>query len=239
LSTARRAVPRAASRAGAKSIARRRTELLLGVGAFYVALWFLWATPVVLPLRIFVVLLHEISHAIAAIATGGVVERIVLYPNEGGATWVRGGNAFIMLSAGYLGSLLWGLALIEVAGARAKRARWALGALAAVVLVVATLYVRNPFGFVFAAAFGLALVWGARKLPARGVALVLLLLGLTSALYALLDIRSDILARPHLESDAHMLAELTGVPTLVWGALWSALGLAACWFAIRRWLRRV
>jgi hypothetical protein len=221
-----------------KSTSRRRTELLLGVTAFYTALWLLWWTPVVFPLRIFVVLLHEISHALAAIATGGTVERIVLHMDEGGATYVRGGSPFIMLSAGYLGSLLWGLALIEVAGTRPKRARLALAGLGGFVLVIAALYVRNIFGFLFAAAFGAALVLAARKLRARGVAIVMLGLGLTSALYAILDIRSDILARPHLRSDARMLAELTGVPTLVWGVLWSGIALVACWFALRRWLRR-
>jgi hypothetical protein len=221
-----------------KTKRRRQTELLLGVGAFYLLPWLLWPTPVVLPLRIFVVLLHEISHAVAAVATGGTVERIVLHANEGGATYVRGGNPFIMLSAGYLGSLLWGLALIEVAGTRAVIARRVLLGLAVMLLVVAALYVRNIFGFLFAVAFGGALLVASRRLRPRGVAIVLLAIGLTSALYALLDIRSDILTRPHLPSDAHMLGELTGLPTLFWGLLWTALGLAACWFAVRRWLRR-
>jgi hypothetical protein len=221
-----------------KTKRRRQVELLLGIGAFYIALWFLWTTPVVFPLRVFVVLLHEVSHAMAALATGGSIERIVLDAGEGGATYVRGGNAFLMLSAGYLGSLLWGLALIEVAGARAVVARRALYGLAGLVLVVALLYMRNLFGFFFSLLFGAALLLAARRLRPRGIAIVLLGMGLTSALYALLDIRSDILQRPHLRSDARMLAELTGVPTLVWGALWTVLGLFVCWFAVRRWLRR-
>jgi hypothetical protein len=217
---------------------RRRTRLLLGVGAFYAVLWLLWATPVVLPLRVFVVLLHEISHGLAAVATGGSVQRIVVHANEGGATYIRGGNAFIILSAGYLGSLLWGLGMIEAAGARTKVRRNALGGLGVFVLLVAAVYVRNLFGFIFAASFGAALVLAAARLRPRGIATVLLVLGLTSALYAVLDIRSDILARPHLESDAHMLATLTGVPTLAWGLLWAGIALVACWFALRRWLRR-
>jgi hypothetical protein len=222
-----------------KPATRRRTRLLLGIAAFYSALWLLWLTPVIFPLKIFVVLLHEISHALAALASGGVVERIVLNMNQGGATYVLGGNAFIILSAGYLGSLLWGLLLIELAGARTRRARWALGVLGAFVLLVAALYVRNLFGFIFTALFGAALILSARRLPARGVANVLLALGLTSALYALLDIRSDIISRPYVRSDAAMLADLTGVPTVVWGLIWIGLAIAACWIALRRWLRRI
>jgi hypothetical protein len=217
---------------------RRQAKLLLGVATFYAALWLLWPTPIVLPLRIFVVLLHEISHALAGVATGGSVERIVLNANEGGATWVRGGNAFIVLSAGYLGSLLWGLAFIEVARAKTKRARTMLAVLGGFILLITLLYVRNLFGFLFAGSFGALLILAARRLKAKGVALVLLMLGLTSALYALLDIRSDVISRPHLRSDAYMLSELTGVPTLFWGGLWVFIGLVACWFALQRWLRR-
>jgi hypothetical protein len=222
-----------------KTPARRRTELLLGIAAFYIALWLLWTSLLVFPLRVFVVLLHEISHGFAAVVTGGTVERIVLHANEGGATYTLGGNAFLILSAGYLGSLLWGLLLIELAGARPKLARTALAALALAVLIVAALFVRNAFGFIFTALFGAALFIAARRLSTRGVAVVLLVLGLTSALYALLDIRSDILIRPELESDARMLASMTGVPTLVWGALWTGAAVVVCWFALRRWLRRV
>lgn len=221
-----------------KPATRRRTRLLLGIAAFYVTLWLLWLTPVVFPLKIFVVLLHEISHALAALATGGAVERITLDIDQGGATYVLGGNAFIILSAGYLGSLLWGLLLIEIAGARTSRARWAVGVLGAFVLLVAVLYVRNMFGFIFTAVFGAALIVSALRLPGRGVANVLLVLGLTSALYALLDIRSDILARPHVQSDAAMLFEITGVPTLVWGLLWIGAAAATCWIALGRWMRR-
>lgn len=218
--------------------ARRQLKLLLGIAAFYAALWVLWWTPVVFPLRIFVVLLHEISHALAAVITGGTIERIVLHANEGGATYTRGGNAFLIMSAGYLGSLLWGLALIELAGARAQLARTALTVLAGALLIISGLFVRNAFGFVFTVLFGAALFVAARRLSTRAVAIVLLVLGLTSALYALLDIRSDILLRSSLESDAYMLAQLTGVPTLVWGFLWIAAGGVACWLALRRWLRR-
>lgn len=221
-----------------KPATRRRTRLLLGIAVFYIALWLLWLTPVIFPLKIFVVLLHEISHALAALTSGGAVERIVLDMNQGGATYVLGGNSFLILSAGYLGSLLWGLLLIELAGARTRYARWAVGVLGGFVLLVAALYLRNLFGFIFTALFGAALIISARKLPARGVANVLLVLGLTSALYALLDIRSDILARPHVQSDAAMLADLTGVPTVVWGFLWIGLAIAACWIGMRRWLAR-
>jgi hypothetical protein len=63
---------------------------------------------------------------------------------------------------------------------------------------------------------------------------ILVVLGLTSCLYAILDIKSDVLDRPHLPSDAHMLAELTGVPTVAWGVIWIGLALFVSGWLFRR-----
>src|SRR5690606_590097 len=194
-----------------RSAVKRRLHLTAAFAAYFVALWLLWETPVVYPLKVFVVLLHEISHGLAALATGGSVHRIVLGMDEGGATYAAGGNAFVVLSAGYLGSLAWGLALLLAARARVRLAAGALGVL---LLVVAVLYVRNLFGIVFTLVFGAALLFASQRLGPVLLARMLTVLGLTSALYAVLDIRSDVLARPYLESDARMLAELTGVPKI-------------------------
>ncbi len=57
-----------------------------------------WASPLVYPIRLFVTLMHELSHAVAAIATGGQVDSIALFPGAGGLAWTRGGNPRISLS---------------------------------------------------------------------------------------------------------------------------------------------
>ncbi len=217
-----------------QAVTRRRITFLAGFAAYFVALWLFWATPLVYPLKIFVVLLHEISHALAGIASGGDVERILLTMDEGGATQVRGGSPFLMLSAGYLGSLVWGILLLESARAPGRWLRRIVAAVGAFVMAIAVLFLRNAFGIAFSLAFGAALILAARRLSPRANAALLTVLGLTSALYAVLDIRSDILQRPHLESDAHMLYELTGIPTVVWGVAWSAGALLLSGWALRR-----
>src|SRR5262245_41584282 len=184
---------------------RRRLVFLGGFAVYFAALWLLWPTVWIYPLKIFVVFLHELSHAIAGLATGGTVQRITLDPYQGGATYVNGGNALVMLSAGYLGSLLWGLGLLLVARMRARTSRNALILLGTLLLGASLLFVRNIFGFLFGFLFGATLVIAARRLPTNGVQNVLTALGLTSALYSLFDIRDDILKQPQLQSDAHML----------------------------------
>ena len=217
---------------------RRRLAFLAGFAVYFGVLWFLWDTPVIYPLKIFVVLLHEVSHAAVAVATGGEIQRIVLDPYQGGACYCPGGNAFLTLSAGYLGSLGWGALMMEAARTRKVPTEWVTGGIGALVLALTVLFVRSPFGIAFGLLFGAGLILVARRLTVAWNRTLLMALGLTSALYAILDIKSDILDRPHLESDAHMLAEITGVPTVAWGVIWIAVALGVSALLFRRAWRK-
>lgn len=216
-----------------KRATKRQAGFLLGLAAWLVTVWLLWWSPVIYPLKLFVVLLHEVSHAAMAVATGGDVLRIVVTPDQGGVCYCPGGNAFLTLSAGYLGSLGFGALILLLARARRPAPRDSTTIIGVAVLVLTGLYVRNAFGVLFGALFGGALV--ALRSTRRAVHVwVLTGLGLTSCLYALLDIKSDVLDRPYLDSDARMLAELTGVPTVVWGVLWISLGGLVSWWLFRK-----
>ena len=213
-----------------KAHTERKITFLIGFAAYFSAIWYLWDTPAVYALKVFVVLLHEISHAMMAVATGGRIERIVLDPNQGGLCYCGGGNTFLTLSAGYLGSLAWGGLMVSAGQMKRINSRWVTGAVGLLVVGLTLAYVRNLFGFWFGLAFGSALVFGAARLSAAVNQGILLTLGLTSCLYAILDIKSDVLDRPELQSDAAMLADLTGIPTVVWGGLWIAVAvLASAW----------
>lgn len=217
---------------------RSRLLLFLGFAVYFAALWSLWHTPAVYPLKIFVVFLHEMSHGAAALATGGRIDSIVLDPAQGGACYCPGGSPFWTLSAGYLGSLGWGALLLVGADARRIRARVLAGAVGAAVLALTALYLRGGFALAFGILFGLGLLSCARWLGEGPNRVLVRVLGLTSCLYVLLDIKSDVLDRPHLPSDAAILAELTGVPTVLWGLLWltAAAGILL-WLARWRWRR--
>jgi len=214
-----------------------KLRFLLGFGLFFAGLWFLWDTPVIYPLKIFVVLLHEVSHALAVVSTGGTLDRITLDPYQGGATYFTGGNAFLAMSAGYLGSLFWGGLMFSAAQTGWVRKDWVNGAIGAAVILLTVFFVRSTFGVVFGIFFGVAMIAASKNIGATWNRRLLLTLGLTSALYAVLDIKSDVLDRPELESDAHMLAELTGIgTTTMWGVVWIAIALSFCtWLMLRAW----
>lgn len=195
----------------------------------------LWDTFLVYPFRIFVVFLHEISHGLAAVLTGGAIESIGLSFDEGGVCRTRGGSPFLILNAGYLGSLLWG-ALFLVLGGRRTRARGVIAAIGVFTLVVTLLYVRTLFGFGYGLATGMALVAVASRLRPAVSELLLAAIGATSALYAVWDITTDVLLRHSGESDAAALAALTLVPAPVWGVLWIAVSLVVLVAVLRRLL---
>jgi hypothetical protein len=208
-----------------KATTRRHLGFLLGFGLYFGLLWLFWWSPVVYPLKVFVVFLHEISHGMASIATGGSIQQITLDPRLGGTCSCPGGNAFLTLSAGYLGSLAWGGIILELGRWAPQRPDWIVRSLGLLVAILTVLYVRGGFGIAFGLLFGVALILIALRLSRQVNRTLLTALGLTSCLYAVLDIKGDILDHPERPSDAHMLAELTGVPTVAWGILWIGAAL--------------
>jgi hypothetical protein len=208
----------------------RRLVLPLALAA---AAMLLWGTFVVYPFRLFVVFLHEISHGLAAVTTGGAIVSIGLSFDEGGVCLTRGGWPFLILNAGYLGSLLWG-ALFLLLGGRRTRARPVVAVLGAFTLAVTLVYVRTWFGFLYGLATGLVLLAVATKLKPAVAETLLAALGATSVLYAIWDVASDVLLRHSGQSDAAALARLTGVPAILWGAAWIALSTAVLVSVVRR-----
>ncbi len=212
------------------ALTKSKITFLIGFAAYFSTIGYLWDTPAVYPLKVFVVLLHEISHAITAVATGGTIDRIELDPNQGGVCYCGGGIRFLTLSAGYLGSLAWGGLLISAGQMKRINSRWVTAAVGLMVMALTIAYVDGLFGFWFGLAFGSVLLLSALRLSAAVNQGILLTLGLTSCLYAILDIKSDVLDRPELRSDAAMLGELTGINTVVWGGLWITIAvLASAW----------
>ena len=204
---------------------------------YFLTLWLLWETPVVYPIKIFVVFLHEISHGLMALATGGPIDEIIIDRNEGGACYCPGRNRFLTLTAGYLGSLAWGVSL--AAATRYKRIdpRHLTLLLSGILIVITMAYVKNTFGIIFGIVFGLILLFIAIEFTRSQNQKIQLILGLTSCLYSILDIKGDILEHPTLPTDAAMLNDLTGIPVVFWGLLWIMIAIYTC-IKLIAWLHK-
>jgi hypothetical protein len=206
--------------------------------ACVVVAFVLWWTPLLLPFRLFVTMVHELSHALVAVLTGGQVLGIDINLNGSGVTLTRGGSLFLIASAGYVGSSAFGAALL-VLSRRVSR-RLLLQALA-IGLVLATLFFfRDPVGIVGA----VLLAIGFWALAARGsewlVALLVYLLAVLNGLYALFDLLYLVnISGPAAasRSDAALLQQVTGLPALIWALLWLVMSVLVQWWALRVALR--
>lgn len=193
--------------------------------AITVVIFALWQTPVITPLKILIVFLHEICHALAAWGTGGEVLSISLSPQQGGLTVARGGNLFAIMSAGYLGSLLIGVAVFLTA-LKSKADHVVMAVLGGITLLIAAFYIRDIFALGFTVGLGVLMLVVARFLPNNINDLVLRVIGLTSMTYVPFDIFDDTISRAPERSDAYMLAETFGGTTMLWGGLWLVISLA-------------
>lgn len=195
-------------------------QLLLIIICIFV-FWNLW---IIFPLKILVVFLHETAHGVAALLTGGRVEGISLSIDQGGSTTTRGGNYFVIASAGYLGSLLIGIFLFVIA-LRFHIDRLTVGILGGLMLLIAAIYMRETFALGFTILMGVILLASAKFLAIKANDLILRVIGLTSMIYVPYDIVSDTLLRSGQMSDARIIATTYGGPTIFWGMLWLIISL--------------
>src|SRR6185369_15684347 len=145
---------------------------MLIAAALAIALIFVpFASIVTYPCNLFVTLVHESSHAVAAIATGGSVESITVRPDTSGLTRTRGGSRLITLCAGYTGATLFGAVLLILLQMERMRAAAAFGA---IFLLITTLrfgadVLTYATGVVAAAVFLLFLAYHRRRLAYYGI----------------------------------------------------------------------
>jgi hypothetical protein len=207
----------------------RQVAILIGM---FLIILVLWNTIVVYPIKLFVVLLHELSHGIAAIITGGSMHMIAISPLQGGATWSSGGLRLIVLPAGYIGSMLLG-GLILVAAARTRADKSISVAIGLIVVLITILYIRNVFGFVFGFIFGALMIVLGIFAPRVINDYILKFIGLTSILYAVLDIKDDLIMRTVRGSDAYQMSTIIPLPPIVWGILWIIIDIVVAFIFLK------
>ncbi len=195
---------------------------------FALSVWF-WDSMAVYPIKILTVFFHELSHGLAAVATGGSMHSIELTADQGGLCWTAGGIRWVVLSAGYLGSLIWGSGLLWLA-AKTRWDREIVQTLGLMMIGVTAVYVRTGFGIAFGLGFGLALLALARQFGETVCDQFLRYVGLTSSFYVILDIKSDLIDRNIPQSDAFRLGEMLHLPGWVVGVGWMVV---AVWLTFR------
>ncbi|MFN7134315.1 MAG: M50 family metallopeptidase [Myxococcales bacterium] len=201
-----------------------------------------WDYPVVLPLKLLVVFLHESGHALATKLVGGSVDSIRVSFDEGGLCMSRYEptflNKLLVYSGGYLGSALSGAVLLILALRWKRSGRGVLFVLAAWLVVANVLWGRDVTTLAIGAGLAVLLGAGARFLPADLAQTAAVFLATFNGMYALFDVRDDLWdASRRAGTDAALLAATTPIPSLVWAVLWTLFAAAllggALWMGVR------
>jgi len=220
----------------------------------------LWNLPfgglLLYPFKLLATWLHELSHALAMMITGTGVDRVVIYRDTSGLAYPGGKPGLIarpvIAAAGYMGTALWGAALLVVTP-NGRAARIAMLVLAGLLCATAAFVIVAPdgdrFGQLATAGIGAATAAAAVLLPARWRVAVAHFVAAQLCVNALLDIR--VLLRPRqvvggaeaAASDAHSMAGATfgtraDWAVWFWAIAWLAWSLAVLYVALRASGRR-
>ncbi|MBK8285039.1 MAG: M50 family metallopeptidase [Ahniella sp.] len=219
----------ASPRAWSSDLAVDRTwARWLSLAALALVLIAVWQVPwlgwLVYPFRLFGTFIHELSHGLAAMVTGGEFLRFRVEPDLSGVATSAGGWRWVVASAGYVGSAVFGGLLLAI-HARLLGARALLIGLAVMFAVLCLLFLRNLFGVAAALGLTAALLLAGLKLPATArswlvdiLALQLILDGYGSLFTVFLLSSSE-----QVRTDAHTMAAMSWLPASAWAVIWALL----------------
>jgi hypothetical protein len=171
---------------------------------------------------------HEVSHGLAAMFTGGSVDKIHLHLNGSGLCVTQGGNRFLVPFLGYIGAVLWGMLIFSMAESlNHKNTNIVAMLLAALVGVIALLWGRDILTWIILAVLLILFISIVKLQETRIVKLFLKFIGI----FVLLDaIKAplDLIDGRHY-GDGARLSDLTGVPELLFVLVWLVFGFfGAC-----------
>jgi len=166
---------------------------------------------------------HEISHGLAAVLSGGSIERIVLHFNGSGLCYTRGGWQPLVTFAGYAGAVAWGAIIYLSAKASGTNNRWPAIIMLGMLLVSGILYARDLITILI-----MLIISGTLYISFRHVvggifprfmefAGVYVMVSAAQAPLDLIDGRHY--------GDGATLANVTWLPEIIWALLWCSIAV--------------
>lgn len=207
---------------------------------------------ILLPVETFTTTLHELGHALACVATGGDVSGLTIVSDghgHGGLTFTRGGIPWIISSAGYLGTTIFGCLFILI-GKEPKRCKGLMMALGLLFVAASLAFMTQtvihggaPIGQALSSVaigliMGIVLFFGGLKLGPEVAYFIVLFLAAQTSLNALTDIKflTELSLGMHNTtafSDATNMAEHTGLPAAFWSIIWGVISVVLLFLTIK------
>jgi hypothetical protein len=237
--------------------AKPQVWLLLVATLITIALWFIpYGDLIVYPIRLFVTFIHESSHALVAVLTGGAVQSLTISADTSGLTYSAPSGFFgaaLTSSAGYLGTTIFGVLMLYLIRKRfsPNKILTAQGIFVAVMLVVFTI-VSPLFNFLSLQVAVSSLLF--TLIAGTALAAVLVVLGLFAnrrvasfavaflAVQCLLNSVSDLktlffinapFSGSDIANDAANMANATHLPGILWVVIWIGISLVMISLGLR------
>jgi hypothetical protein len=210
--------------------AKASFRLVMLASVITLILWFIpFAEIITYPIRLFVTFIHETGHALAAVLSLGHVHDLELSSDGSGVTYTSGGFRFLISSAGYLGTTLFGSVLLLML--RKQRYAKPLALILAILLLgVTVLWGGNILAWVVGVILGAVFLGLAVKGKPSVVHFVMSFLGVQCLLNALYDLRTLLYLSAFSKeaTDAVNMSEATGgwTPPIFWALGWSLVSIA-------------
>ena len=228
--------------------AKPQVWLLLLATAITVLLWFLpFGEWLVYPVRLFVTFIHESSHALVSVVTGGSVQSLTIASDGSGEVYSSNGffGGLLTSSAGYLGATAFGVFLLFLIrrAFNPKKILMGLGVFVAVITVIFTV-ISPVFNFlslnasvssiaftaVAGAILSAALFAVGRFLGVRYANFAVAFLAVQCVLNAVSDLKnvffiSAPMIGSDIQTDAANMAAATRIPGFMWVVVWIGISL--------------
>jgi hypothetical protein len=192
------------------------------------------------PLNQFATLVHEFSHAIVTVLTGGHVNGMTIVADgagHGGLTMSQGGFQFFSIQAGYLGTAIFGSLLVYLSQFHklSKGILIGIGSIigfASIWFIAPTLFsaslVQGFFSLLWAVAMAAATIYAGLKLKDNNANLLVLFLAIYTAmdsLRAISIVLTATLMGSTIWSDATVMEHMFVLPAVFWSFLWATLSV--------------
>lgn len=182
------------------------------------------------PIRLLVTFLHELGHAIAAVLTGGHVDKLQINPDGSGWTRTAGGMRSLVIMGGYIGSAVFGNILFYMGVKWRKAVVPVLYLLAGSMIFTALFWFNSLFTSLVLILFSMFLIWmTGKKNMAREL---LMFLGLICTIYIIQDFNIG----PGSDLKAYA-REMIIFPVAVWKYIWLAIVLLLFIFNLKTLLK--
>lgn len=184
-----------------------KIKVLIAFTISIIIYMFLWESPLLAPLRIYLTALHEACHGIATILTGGGIYKMSL-DHFSGSIISRGGFYPLVSIAGYLGSALIGALLIS-----SKNKSFIFIFISLSVFLISLIYIDTYFSKEFILLNIMLFIIGFFVWKSFYINEISIFVGTLLAMESLQDIRMYLLVAPE-RTDSGLLANYLGLSIL-------------------------